>query len=151
VVIMPTLIKGVVLKKRESLMQILLITGKRFWTFRRDDLATREHVWIAWNYTISVATRVMSEHEHKQFLKNEDPEPDVFSDPDDEGYVDEDVLGADDESWPKQLDNKEAEPEARRFSYPLYGEFEEEFEEPKLEDREFEDWRFSNPESEGLD
>lgn len=142
---MPALIKGVVLKKRESIMEIKLITGKRFWTYRRDDITIREHVWIAWDYTTGKATRIMSEPEYNQFFKNEDPEPDVFSDPDDEGHVNEELV-ADDESWLKHLDDKEAKPDAseiedRRFSFPVDGEFEV---------QEFEDRRFSNPDDEGL-
>jgi len=117
---MPALIKGVVLKKRESLMQVNLITGKRFWTYRREDIGIREFVWVGWNYTQGEPTRIMSESEYLKFLE-EEPESEDFSDPDDEGHVNAEVESQTDEEWLENLDafTDLPESEGRRFSNPL--------------------------------
>lgn len=135
---MAALVKGVVVKKRKSGMKITLITGKRFWTHRRDDLDIREFVWVGWDYTKNQASQILSKKQVKIWLKN--PELEEFSIPEDEGFEGDEIQDSSDNNLFKQMDkltddSEEMEHVARLFSDPLN----EGFEESEYEVRSFSD------------
>ena len=121
---MVTLIKGRVLKKRLSLMNIKLINGKRFWTGNRQDTDVRDFVWVAWDYTKGEPARILSKNELKN-LRTEHKER-SFSDPLDEDFGDFEVISSADEQWIEQMDNDKDAPEheVRSFSNPEGGSIE---------------------------
>lgn len=140
---MPALIKGVILKKRESMMGIKLVSGKRFWTYDRKDLDIWEFVWVGWDYTKNRPTQILSTSQLLTWTEN--PEHEEFSIPDDEGFEGNEAQNLSDKDFFKQMDkltddSEETEHVARSFSNPK---------DEKLEDTEYEVRSFSDPFNEG--
>lgn len=127
---MATLVKGFVSKKRLNLMQLTMINGKRFWMDNRPDIDIRDFVWVAWDYTRGKPARIFNAGEYDELGKTE---YEVFSTPEVEEFINEEVLDESDEEWLKRLENviEAPEHEARSFSSP--------------EDEEWEVRSFSDP------
>ncbi len=96
---MYTLIKGVVRKKTKRKLQIRLVNGKCFWThINHCMLGIRDFVWVAWDYTHDRPALVLAKDELRIFLQHQSEDVE-FSDPLDEGIINEEVISSADEQW----------------------------------------------------
>ncbi len=84
---MPTLIKGVVIKRRLGMSRIKLHTGRRFWARAPKGVGIRDVVHIAWDYTRDKPSQILTQEQFENTPNEvglEEPEFGAFSNPDDE-------------------------------------------------------------------
>lgn len=84
---MPTLIQGVVIKRRLGLSRIKLQSGRRFWAKAPKSVGIRDMVYVAWDFTRDRPSQILTVNEVENTPAEvglEEPESGVFSNPDDE-------------------------------------------------------------------
>ncbi len=86
---MPTLIQGVVIKRRLGLSRIKLQSGRRFWAKAPKGIGIRDMVYVAWDFTRDKPSQILTAKQVENTPAEvglEEPESGVFSNPDDEEF-----------------------------------------------------------------
>ena len=66
---MATLRKGKVIKVESPLMEVLLISGHRFWTNKHPKIDIYDFVWVAWDYTKSKPAQILTKQEMEKLVE----------------------------------------------------------------------------------
>ncbi len=126
-------LKGVVLNKKDGLIQIELQTGLRIWATPTFHMSIRENILVSWDYThdcihsMTTPERLSREETNEDVVEAEGGNLDINNkeggDSDDEEQEGE--ISLEDFSLPLvEEDEDEAEVEGEVFSLPLVDEFE---------------------------
>jgi hypothetical protein len=65
---MTTIIKGKVIKKDGTLMEVKLVSGRSFWTENRPETEKFDFVWVFWDYTRDVPTQILTKREMEKLI-----------------------------------------------------------------------------------